>query len=136
MLYEILDERPLSTMNCEAWKEPNPFLRVEKLRPRSTVGVRQTWSVEMSTKSQHLQREQAKLAPESQFESPTAVLAAAGLSDDEKRSILERWADQVDRRLASGSEGMPTNGTEPRDGELLREIGLALEKLEGIEPNR
>ncbi|KUO54266.1 MAG: hypothetical protein APF80_06140 [Alphaproteobacteria bacterium BRH_c36] len=90
----------------------------------------------MSTKSRHLQREDAKMAPESQFESPKALLADASLSKEEKRSVLERWADQVDRRLDSGSEGMPTYGTEPKDAELLREIGLALEKLEGIEPNR
>jgi len=76
------------------------------------------------------------MAPESQFESPKALLADASLSKEEKRSVLERWADQVDRRLDSGSEGMPTYGTEPKDAELLREIGLALEKLEGIEPNR
>ncbi|MBU1211914.1 MAG: hypothetical protein KJ587_11650 [Alphaproteobacteria bacterium] len=90
----------------------------------------------MSTKSPHLQREEAKMAPESHFDSPKALLGDASLSEEEKRSILERWADQVDRRLASGSEGMPTYGTEPRDAELLREIGLALERLEGLEPNR
>lgn len=90
----------------------------------------------MTTKTKHLDIEEAKLKPEANFSSPRAVVEDRALSRAEKLEVLETWADQVDRRLASGSEGMPTQGTEARDGELLREIGLAQEKLDGIDPVR
>ncbi|MBU2580144.1 MAG: hypothetical protein KJ622_00300 [Alphaproteobacteria bacterium] len=90
----------------------------------------------MSVVTKHLNVEDAKLRPEANFSSPQALIEDDRLSAKEKLEVLETWADQIDRRLASGSEGMPTHGTEPRDAELLREIGLATEQLQGTDPNR
>lgn len=87
----------------------------------------------MSKESKHLAIEDAKLNPETHFANPRALLEDDRLSDSEKLEVLVTWEDQVDRRLSSGSEGMPTHGTEPRDAELMREIGLAKERLEGTE---
>lgn len=85
----------------------------------------------MAPEIQNLNRDAAKLDPESQFDCPQALLDEVGLTRGEKLAALERWAAQVDRRLASGNEGMPTRGTEPRDAELLRQIELA--KLELVD---
>jgi hypothetical protein len=86
--------------------------------------------MKMSAEIQKLNREAVKLDPESHFDSPYALIEEVGLTRGEKLATLERWADQVDRRLDSGSEGMPSHGTEARDAELLREIGLVKQKLE------
>lgn len=79
----------------------------------------------------HLNHDRAIDDPESEFESPRAVIDEIGLTRGEKIAALKRWAFLVDRRLASGNEGMPTYGTEPRDAELLREVELALSVLKG-----
>lgn len=83
----------------------------------------------MSAEINKLNREAAKNDPESRFETPQQLVDEVGLTRGEKIAALERWADLVERRLASGSEGMPTNGTEPRDAELKREIELAKQSL-------
>jgi len=88
----------------------------------------------MASEIQKLNREAAKLDPESHFDCPQAVLDEVGLTRGEERATLARWADQVDRRLASGNEGMPTRGTEPRDAELLRQIELCKQELENGSP--
>jgi len=88
----------------------------------------------MASKIQDLNRYAAKLDPESQFDDPQALLDEVGLTRGEKLAALGRWAAQVDRRLASGDEGMPTRGTEPRDAELLRQIELAKLTLENKRP--
>lgn len=85
----------------------------------------------MSPEIQNLDRNAAKLDPESYFESPQELADEHGLTRGEKLAALERWASLVDRRLAAGSEGMPTQGTEPIDGELLRQIELVRLQLEG-----
>lgn len=79
----------------------------------------------------HLNHDRAIDDPESEFESPRAIIEEVGLTRGEKIAALERWAFLVDRRLASGNEGMPTYGTEPRDAELLRAVELALTELRG-----
>jgi len=84
----------------------------------------------MAPEIQNLDRNAAKLDPESYFASPQDVADEHGLTRGEKLATLERWASQVDRRLASGSEGMPTQGTEAADGELLRQIELVKLQLE------
>lgn len=88
----------------------------------------------MASKIQDLNRDAAKLDPESQFDDPQALLDEVGLTRGEKLAALKRWAAQVDRRLAAGNEGMPTRGTEPRDAELLRQIELAKLTLENKRP--
>lgn len=85
----------------------------------------------MSATISHLNHDRAIDDPESQFESPRALIEEVGLTRGEKLAALKRWAFLVDRRLASGNEGMPTYGTEPRDAELLRDVELALAELEG-----
>lgn len=84
----------------------------------------------MSTKLTDLNRERALYDPESEFDSPRAIASEVGLTRGEKLAALQRWSYSVDRRLASGYEGMPTNGTEARDAELLRDIELIRDFLE------
>lgn len=84
----------------------------------------------MTTQISKLKRDRAKNDPESEFETPAALANEVGLTRGEKIAALNRWAFVVDRRLASGDEGMPTYGTEPRDAELMREIELEKQKLE------
>lgn len=77
-----------------------------------------------------IDREAAKQEPESQFESPDALIACEGLTRGEKIAALKRWAYLVDRRLASGDEGMPVSGVqEAADAELLRMIEKARSAL-------
>ncbi len=89
----------------------------------------------MARDIQKLDRYAAKFEPESQFDSPTDLSNEIGLTRGEKIAALKRWAHLVERRLASGSEGMPTHGTEPRDAELLREIELTRLKLISSHPS-
>ncbi len=84
----------------------------------------------MSKKLVDLNRERALYDPESEFSSPCEIAKEVGLTRGEKLAALQRWSYGVNRRLASGYEGMPTNGTEPRDAELLRNIELTREFLE------
>lgn len=90
----------------------------------------------MAPQIQKLDREAAKLEPEAHFKQPESLLEEIGLTLGEKLSALERWAHQVDRRLASGNEGMPTRGTEPHDAELLRRIELTKQELEDQSQSR
>ncbi|MCB1521520.1 MAG: hypothetical protein KDJ37_13220 [Hyphomicrobiaceae bacterium] len=83
----------------------------------------------MGSKISDIKHDDAVFDPEAQFDSPQHLVDEPGLTRGEKISALERWAHDVDRRLASGYEGMPTYGTEPRDAELLREIELAKSAL-------
>ncbi len=69
--------------------------------------------------------------PETRYGTPEALLAAEDLNETQKAAALHRWRFSVERRLASGDEGMPTYGTEPKDAELARSIELALKRLEG-----
>jgi hypothetical protein len=78
----------------------------------------------------HLNHDRAVNNPEAQFESPRALASEVALTRGEKIAALKRWSYLVDRRLASGYEGMPAYGTEERDAELKREIELVREQLE------
>jgi hypothetical protein len=80
----------------------------------------------MASEITHLNHDRATNNPESAFDTPQSLVEEVGLTRGEKIAALERWAFLVDRRLASGNEGMPTYGTEPRDAELLREIELQI----------
>lgn len=85
----------------------------------------------MASKILHLNHDRATQNPEAQFDSPQSLVEEVGLTRGEKIAAFERWAFLVDRRLASGNEGMPTYGTEARDAELLREIELQMASLKG-----
>jgi len=79
-----------------------------------------------------IDREAAKAEPESQFSSPQELVACEGLTRGEKIATLKRWAFLVDRRLASGDEGMPiSEKQEAADAELLRQIQKLRSALEG-----
>lgn len=78
----------------------------------------------------HLNHARALNNPEAEFETPRALADEVAMTRGEKIATLKRWADLVDRRLASGNEGMPVNGSEERDAELMREIGIVRAELE------
>lgn len=82
-----------------------------------------------------IDRETAKVEPESQFASPAELVACEAFTRGEKIATLKRWAYLVDRRLASGYEGMPISAAqEAADAELLRDIELARCSLMAGEP--
>jgi hypothetical protein len=89
----------------------------------------------MASEITHLNHDRATNNPESAFDTPKSLVEEVGLTRGEKIAALERWAFLVDRRLASGNEGMPTYGTEPRDAELLREIELQIASLKEEKPS-
>jgi hypothetical protein len=72
--------------------------------------------------------DKAKLDPSSVFHSPKDVLAASGLSIEDKKAILIRWEADAEASLRATEEGMP-----PADNrnaaELLRAVHLAIEAL-------
>ena len=86
----------------------------------------------MPSELSHLNRERALDDPEAHFKTPNDLALEIGLTRGEKIAALARWARLVDRRLASGDEGMPTSGTEPRDAELMQQIALVKAKLENV----
>jgi hypothetical protein len=71
--------------------------------------------------------DQAKLDPASVFSAPKDVLAAPGLSLEDKKAILIRWEADADALLRATEEGMPADNRNP--GELLRAVHQALETL-------
>lgn len=92
----------------------------------------------MGTIVEHNQQERAEhndtsvsFDPESRYGTPQVLLAARDLTETQKAAALHRWRFTVERRLASGQEGMPTYGTEANDAELARDIELAIKRLEG-----
>jgi hypothetical protein len=68
--------------------------------------------------------ERALLSPSSVFRAPEDVLEVPGLSDGQRRAILEQWALDALRLEASEDEGMP--GGEPA---RLRQVSLLLAQL-------
>lgn len=84
-----------------------------------------------------IDREAAKTDPESQFTTPAELMTSEGLTRGEKIATLKRWAFLVDRRLASGDEGMPVSGAqEAADAELLQNIEKARSALSGEPEDR
>jgi hypothetical protein len=72
--------------------------------------------------------DKAKLDPASVFHAPKDVLAAAGLSVEDKKAILIRWEEDAEALLRATEEGMPPADNR-NPAELLRAVHLALESL-------
>jgi hypothetical protein len=72
--------------------------------------------------------DKAKLDPASVFRAPKDVLAAPGLSLEDKKAILTRWEADADALLRATEEGMPPEGNR-NPGEMLRAVHEALETL-------
>jgi hypothetical protein len=73
--------------------------------------------------------DQAKLDPASVFRAPKDVLAAPGLSLEDKKAILIRWEADADALLRATEEGMPPADNR-NPGELLRAVHEAIETLQ------
>ena len=78
--------------------------------------------------------DQAKLDPASVFSTPHEVIAAKGLTQEDKKSILGRWEEDADALLRATDEGMPVEHRSP--GELLRAVHEALQLLDVAPPRR
>jgi hypothetical protein len=78
--------------------------------------------------------DQARLDPASVFNHPLDVIAARGLTDEEKKSILGRWQADADALLRAADEGMPVEHRSP--GELLRDVHEAMQVLDAAHPSR
>jgi len=78
--------------------------------------------------------DQARLDPASIFNHPQDVIAARGLTEEEKKSILSRWEEDADALLRASDEGMPVEHRSP--GELLRAVHEAMQLLEAAHPRR
>ena len=70
--------------------------------------------------------ERALLDPPAVFATPEAVLAEAGLSDQQKIEILRRWMNDAASVSVAVEEGMPGN-----EDALSRRIILALQQIAG-----
>jgi hypothetical protein len=74
--------------------------------------------------------EKAKLDPAAVFQAPKDVLDAAGLSREEKKSILVRWEADVEALLRASEEGMPPSDNRRSPAELLRAVHEAIQSLD------
>jgi hypothetical protein len=83
-----------------------------------------------STISHIHSHDEARYNPESEFEHPEELANAVGLTRGEKLAALDRWAFQVERRLAAASEGMPTYGRAAADLQLLEDIRRVRDALQ------
>ena len=73
--------------------------------------------------------DKAKLDPASVFRAPKDVLAAPGLSLEDKKAILIRWEADADALLRATEEGMP-HADNRNPGEMLLAVHEALEALQ------
>jgi hypothetical protein len=73
--------------------------------------------------------DKAKLDPASVFRAPKDVLAAPGLSLEDKKAILLRWEADADALLRATEEGMPPADNR-NPGEMLLAVHEALEALQ------
>jgi hypothetical protein len=78
--------------------------------------------------------DQARLDPASVFSNPHDVVAAEGLTQEDKKSILSRWEEDADALLRATDEGMPVEHRSP--GELLRAVHEAMQLLDAAYSRR
>jgi hypothetical protein len=74
--------------------------------------------------------DKAKLDPQSVFTAPHEVLAAPGLSPEDKKAILVRWEADVEALLRATEEGMPPSESRRSAAELLRAVHEAIQSLD------
>jgi hypothetical protein len=79
-------------------------------------------------------RERANLDPGSVFAAPSDVLAAHGLSHEDKKSILIKWEADADALLRAADEGMEGTPGHRSPAEILRAIHAAIAQLENAQP--
>ncbi len=73
--------------------------------------------------------DKAKLDPASVFGTPRDVVGAAGLTPEDKRSILIRWEADAEALLRATGEGM----SETRSpAELLRAVHEAMQRVDAL----
>jgi len=77
-----------------------------------------------------LDLDKAKLDPGAVFHAPKDVLSVAGLSREDKKSILVRWEADVEALLRATEEGMPPSDNRRSPAELLRAVHEAIESLD------
>jgi hypothetical protein len=75
--------------------------------------------------------QQARNDPAAEFNSPQEIVESKGLTRGQKLEALKRWRFDVERRLASDSEGMAQPGYSSADVQLIEEIKAAQEQLAG-----
>lgn len=75
--------------------------------------------------------QKARNDPASEFSSPQDIVTTKGLTRGQKLEALKRWLFDVERRLASDSEGMYHPGDSSSDVQLVEEIKRAQEELSG-----
>ncbi|MFN3746419.1 MAG: hypothetical protein ACK4TL_17090 [Hyphomicrobiaceae bacterium] len=79
--------------------------------------------------------EKARQDPEAVFDRPADIEKEVGLTRGQKLATLKRWEADVERRLASTDEGMPSNDQNSYDADLLKEIKMAIDAIQsGEEP--
>lgn len=76
-----------------------------------------------------LNRDAAKLQPESVFESPLEIVNEILLTKGEKFATLNRWRRSILRELAASNEGMATPGYASEQLTVLEEIEQAKARL-------
>ncbi|MFM9847726.1 MAG: hypothetical protein ACKVP3_11270 [Hyphomicrobiaceae bacterium] len=74
---------------------------------------------------------QARNDPASEFNNPQEIVESKGLTRGQKLEALKRWLFDVERRLASASEGMAQPSYSTADVKLVEEIKAAQEWLAG-----
>jgi hypothetical protein len=81
----------------------------------------------------YVNSQKARNDPQSEFEHPRDIVASKGLTRGQKLEALRRWLFDVERRLASDSEGMLQTDPDPGGGDvkLMEEIKAAQEELSG-----
>ena len=74
---------------------------------------------------------EAMQKPGDVYATPKAVLEDEALSAEDKRKVLENWANEMKYLLESTDQNMPPLQDDKDPEELLQDILAALETLEG-----
>lgn len=74
---------------------------------------------------------QAREDPASEFNHPHEIVDSKGLTRGQKLEALKRWLFDVERRLASDSEGMGPPRQANGDVQLVEQIKAAQQELGG-----
>ena len=69
------------------------------------------------------------LHPNQQYSAPKEVMKDNKLSNNEKISVLNNWADIINQKLEATAENMNPKKDTADDAETLRQITSCLEKI-------